>query len=77
MIKGQQVKVPQWIEGRSRAGSFVARIEADAIIPDADPTEPCFDPSTMRMLEEAQKLADAGDTDALARLGAVYFRRSA
>ena len=77
MIKGQRVKLPQWIEGRTRAGSFVVRIVAEAIIPEAGPSEPCFEPATMKMLEEAQRLADAGDVDALSRVGEVYFRRSA
>lgn len=77
MVKGTRINLPQWIEGRSSAGRFVVRIEAEAVIPEADPSEPCFEPGTMRMLEEAQRLADSGDTEALAKLGEVYFRRSA
>jgi hypothetical protein len=77
MLKGQRIKLPQWIEGRSTFGSFVVRIEADAIIPDADPSEPCFEPETARLLDEAQRLADAGDVEALAKLGEVFVRRSA
>jgi len=68
MVKGTHIRLPQWIEGRSSSGeSFVVRIEADAVIPDADPSEPCFEPETARRLDEAQRLADAGDVDALNR----------
>jgi hypothetical protein len=77
MVKGAHIKLPQWIEGRSRLGWFVVRIDADAVIPDADPTEPCFEPDTARLLDEAQRLADQGDIDALAKLGEVYLRRTA
>ena len=77
MVKGTKIKLPQWIEGRSSAGLFVVRIDADAVIPDADTSEPCFEPPTVKLLDEAQRLADEGDVDALARLGAVYFRRTA
>ena len=77
MIKGQRIKVPQWIEGRSASGPFAVRIDAEAVIPEEDQSEPCFEPATMRLLEEAQRLADAGDVDTLSRMGEVYTRRSA
>jgi hypothetical protein len=77
MIKGRRVTIPQWIEGRSTFGSFVVRIIADAVIPDDDQTEPCFEPPTAKMLDEAQRLANLGDVDALSKIGDVYLRRSA
>jgi hypothetical protein len=77
MVQGTRTRLPQWIEGRTTAGPFVVRIEVDAIIPDADPTEPCFDAQTTRQLDEALRLADEGDLDALAMLGEVYVRRTA
>ena len=77
MIKGQHTMVTQWIEGRSIVGSFVVRVEVEAVIPDTDPSEPCFEPPTLRFLDEVQRLADAGEIDALARVGQIYIRRSA
>lgn len=53
------------------------RVEAEAVIPDADPSEPCLEPSTLRWLDELQTLADAGAVDALAKVGEVYVRRTA
>jgi hypothetical protein len=77
MVNGARIKLPQRIEGRSAIGSFAVRIEADAIIPDADPSEPCFEPEAAQLLDEAQRPADASDIDALSKLGEVYFRRTA
>lgn len=76
-LQGKRIKVTEWFEGRAGFGPFAVRIEAEAVIPDFDPSEPCFEPPTLRMLDEVQRLADAGDVDALAKLGEVYVRRSA
>jgi hypothetical protein len=72
-LSGKQTKVTKWIHG-SRC---VVRVEVDAIIPDADPSEPCLEPQTVRWLDQLQKLADLGDVDSLGKAGEVYVRRSA
>ena len=77
MANPKRTKVPQWIEGRGVAGPFVVRVLADALILEGDDPEPCFEPRTMKLLEEAQRLADAGNIEALTRIGDVYFRKSA
>jgi hypothetical protein len=71
--RGKRIRVPKWIHGRL----CVVRVDAEAVIPDADPSEPCLEPVTLRWLDELQKLADAGDVNALAKFGDVYVRRSA
>jgi hypothetical protein len=73
MIKGKRVKVPQWIHGTQ----CVVRVDVEAVIPDADPSEPCFEPPAVQWMDELQRLADAGDVEALAKVGDVYVRRSA
>ena len=72
-IPGRRVRIPKWIHGTQ----CVVRVDAEAVIPDADPGEPCLEPQTLRWLDELQALADAGDAEALARVGDVYVRRSA
>ena len=72
-IPGKRVRIPKWIHGRL----CVVRVDAEAIIPDADPSEPCLEPATLRWLDELQRLADAGDVDALEKVGEVFVRRSA
>lgn len=73
VFKGKRVKVTKWIHGRQ----CVVRVQADAVIPDADPSEPCLEPPTLAWLDELQRLADAGDVESLARHGEVFVRRSA
>jgi len=72
-IPGRRVRVTKWIHGRL----CVVRVEADAVIPDADPSEPCLEPATLRWLDELQKLADAGNVEALEKVGEVFVQRSA
>lgn len=73
LIKGKHIKIPQWIHGTQ----CVVRVEVDAVIPNADPSEPVFEPPAVRWMDELQRLADAGDAAALAKFGEVYVRRSA
>ena len=73
MISGKRVKVPQWIHGTQ----CVVRVEVEAVIPDADPSEPCFEPPAVKWMDDLQRLADAGDAEALSKFGEVFVRRSA
>ncbi|MEX2212750.1 MAG: hypothetical protein WD768_01395 [Phycisphaeraceae bacterium] len=72
-IPGQRVRVPKWVHGRL----CVVRVEAEAVIPDADPSEPCLEPATLRWLDQLQQWADAGDVESLAKVGEVFVRRTA
>jgi len=67
------VRIPRWIH----AARCVVRVEVDAIIPDADPSEPCLELATVRWLEDVQAMADAWEFDRLAAIGELYVRRSA
>ena len=73
MLKGKRLKVPQWIH----SDRVAVRVMVEAVIPDADPSEPCFEPPAVKWMDELQRLANAGDVDALATVGEVYVRRSA
>jgi len=65
--------IERWIH----APACVVRVEVTAIVPDADPSEPCLEPKTIRFLDELQKKADQGLVNELAQVGDVYVRRSA
>jgi hypothetical protein len=73
MIKGKRIKVPQWIHSRQCA----VHVMVDAVIPDADPSEPCFEPPAVKWMDELQRLANEGKVEELAKHGEVYVRRSA
>jgi hypothetical protein len=72
-IPGKRVRLPKWIHGSACA----VHVEVEGVIPDADPSEPCLEPATVRYLDELQRLANAGMVDELAKHGEVYIRRSA
>lgn len=73
LLPGKPIKLTKWIHGRH----CVVRIEVDAVVPDADPSEPCLEPPILRWLDEVQAKADAGDVEWLEKVGVVYVRRSA
>ena len=72
-IAGKPTRVSKWVHGRL----CVVRVEADAIIPDAEPSEPCLEPATLRWLDQLQEWADAGKVEELAKVGDVFVRRTA
>lgn len=72
-IPGKHVKRTRFVETER----FVVVVEVDAIIPDADPTEPCFGPETVQLLREVEKRAHAGDMRWLVEHGRVYERVNA
>ena len=73
MLSGKRVKVPQWIHGQR----CVVRIEVDAIIPDEDPSEPCFEPAAVKWMDGLQRLADEGNVAELSKAGRVYVLQAA
>jgi hypothetical protein len=46
-IPGRRIRVPKWIHGR-QPGGCVVKVEAEAVIPDADPSEPCLESKSLR-----------------------------
>jgi hypothetical protein len=71
--QGKRTKVERWIH----ADACVVRVEVEAIIPDADPSEACLEPKTIHYLDELQRKADMGMIHELAKSGDVYVRQSA
>ncbi len=55
-----------------RTDRFVIAVEVDAVIPDADPSEPCFEPHTVELLRQVEQHAKSGDIGWLKQHGKVY-----
>lgn len=72
-LAGTRIKLHKWIH----TGQVAVRVLVEAVIPDEDPSEPCLEPPALRFLDDVQRLTNAGDVDALAKIGEVYVRRSA
>ena len=55
-----------------RTECYIVAVEVEAVIPDADPSEPCFESEVVELLREVEARADRGDIDWLKQHGKVY-----
>jgi hypothetical protein len=55
-----------------RTERFIVAVEVEAVIPDADPSEPCFESEIVELLREVEARARHGDIDWLRQHGKVY-----
>lgn len=55
-----------------RTDRFVVAVEVEAVIPDADPSEPCFEPDVVELLRQVELHAKNGDVAWLKQHGKVY-----
>ncbi|MFO7899149.1 MAG: hypothetical protein R6V58_08825 [Planctomycetota bacterium] len=67
-LKGKRVKRLRWVHTEE----CVVAVEVDAVIPEDDPSEPCYEPETVEFLREVERHAQAGDVDWLRERGRVY-----
>jgi hypothetical protein len=55
-----------------RTDRYVVAVEVEAVVPDADPSEPCYESETVELLREVESRARAEDIAWLRRHGKVY-----
>ena len=67
-ISGKRVRRTRLV----RTPRFVVAVEVDAVFPDDDPNEACFESETVRLLRDVQSHAKRGDLRWLQRHGKVY-----
>jgi hypothetical protein len=67
-IPGKRVKRTRLV----RTDRYVVAVEVEAVIPDADPSEPCYEPAVVELLRQVEAHARAGDLEWLKRHGKVY-----
>lgn len=67
-LPGKRVKRTRLV----RTDRFVVAVEVEAVIPDADPSEPVYEPAVVELLREVEARAKAGDTRWLRQHGKVY-----
>ena len=60
-----------------RTDRYVVAVEVEAVIPDADPREPCYESETVELLREVETRARAGDVAWLRGRGKVYAAEDA
>ncbi len=67
-LSGKRVKRTRWV----RTDRLVVAVEVEAVIPDADPSEPVYESSVVELLRQVEVHARSGDLDWLQRRGKVY-----
>ena len=57
---------------------YIVAVEVEAVIPDADPSEACYEPGVVELLREVESRAKSGDVEWLKNHGkriCSYFCR--
>jgi hypothetical protein len=67
-LPGRRIKRTRLV----RTDRYVVAVEVEAVIPDADPTEACYEAETVELLRQVEFHAHRGDLDWLKRHGKVY-----
>jgi hypothetical protein len=67
-IEGKRLKRTRLIQG----GRFVVAVEVEMVVPEDDPSEPCFEAETVKLLKEVAERAERGDREWLKTHGRVY-----
>ena len=55
-----------------RTDRYIVAVDIEAVIPDSDPSEPCYESETVEFLREVESRARAGDVAWLRERGKVY-----
>jgi hypothetical protein len=67
-IEGKRIRRTRLV----RTEQFVVAVDVEAVIPDADPSEPCYESETVELLREVESHARKGDLNWLRQHGKVY-----
>lgn len=67
-LAGKRVKRTRLV----RTDDYVVAVEVEALIPDADPSEVCFELQTVELLRQVEQHAKSGDIEWLKQHGKVY-----
>ena len=67
-ISGQRIKRLRLVQ----TDRYVVAVDVELVIPDDDPSEPCYEAETVQLLKEIEEHAQRGDVDWLAQRGKVY-----
>ena len=67
-VPGERIKRTRLIQ----TPIYVVAVEVEMIVPNEDPSEPCYEPGTVEFLRQVREHADAEDIEWLRRHGRVY-----
>ena len=67
-IPGERIKRTRLVQ----TDRYVVAVDVELVIPEDDPTEPCYESETVQLLREIEERANQGDVAWLAQRGKVY-----
>lgn len=67
-IPGERVKRTRLIQ----TDKYVVAVEVEMVVPVDDPSEPCYEAETVRLLQDIKEHAEQGDVEWLSKRGKVY-----
>jgi hypothetical protein len=67
-IPGKRIRRTRWV----RTDRYIVAVDVEAVIPDADSSEACYEPHTVELLRQIEHHAKSGDVDWLKQHGKVY-----
>ena len=67
-IDGKRLKRTRLVQG----WRFVVAVEGEMVVPPDDPSEPCYEAETVRLLREVAEHAARGDREWIRQHGTVY-----
>lgn len=72
-IPGKRVKRTRLVQ----ATNFIVAIDVEMVIPEDEPSEPCYEAETVQLLREVKERAEKGDVEWLSKVGRVFAAISA
>jgi hypothetical protein len=67
-ISGERIKKTRFIQ----TDRYVIAVEVDMVIPADDPSEPCYEAETLKLLRKIKERAERDDVAWLQKNGKVY-----
>lgn len=67
-IPGKRVKRTRLVQ----TAEYVVAVDVEMVVPEDDPSEPCYEAETVQLLREVAERADRGELDWIKAHGKVY-----
>jgi hypothetical protein len=67
-IEGKRLKRTRYVH----TDRYVVAVDVEMVVPDEDPSEPCYEAETIAYLKQIEDRANAGEVDWLKTQGRVY-----
>lgn len=72
-VPGERIKRVRYVQ----TDRYVIAVDVEMVIPVDDPSEPCYESETLRLLRQIREHAEQGDEAWLQRHGKVYVAAEA